>query len=30
LTNQNESRRTEQSPLGVANFCALLGQVSRT
>ena len=28
LTNQNESRRTEQSAPGVANFCALLGQVS--
>src|SRR5205814_10252411 len=29
LTNQNESRRTEQSAPSVANFCALLGQVSR-
>src|SRR4030095_1170465 len=30
LANQNETRRTEQSAPGVANFCALLGQVSRT
>src|SRR6476646_11820740 len=30
VANQNETRRTEQSAPGVANFCALLGQVSRT